>query len=644
MKKLVVRIFNILLIGAAAYAAVCFATKPLFEFEVSATIKKEAIGELAKDAINKDDSSEPEEQTGTNTDETGGGDTGNEQSGGDGGIEQGGGIDETPKAYKVTRDGTDSSVNNFDLKTALSPEKVGNAIGDIELSIPLSIDAKQCFDLKNEKVFNEIIIDNIKPIIDSTINLISPKFKNLVTSVTMDFAKDVMKQEVAKEVLKNFGEEIPVDEAKIDKLVDSVYEKLDKGDGQTTTVKELSNALIGDKNYVVVENPSAEDFAKKTYFVKTEEGEFVKAEAFEPETVYYVEEFNDGVRGILQDIQKQQEAEGKEVTQINYDEIDMTSIEEQMITALDNVPNLTQRAAADPQPTAENFADGVYYVKNDLGCFEIAKEYQTGVTYYAGEATISSIDDALIGLLDLLAGNVGNANISPTVEENHSEDEQGQGQQEEQGQGQQEEQGQGQQEQQVPEIMAARVQKADEQAGQSADRVTEKVESVIYKLIPFDEFYEKDLSIGGYAPLILFGLMLLGMLPWLLFILVSLIRTIRPHKCWTKTWIIFVFAFLELILGVGLTFGLKFAMPFITETVGKLEVVGATETAAAKTFNDLATGLNASIKTSAYIPSIIYLAFIPLSIVYAIVRHSVKVDYKEYKREKKAAKHAAKAG
>lgn len=618
MKKIVVRIFNILFIAAAAVAVFSFATKPLVSLEVSATIKKEKIGELAANFAGDDD-------------EGGGDHSGDNGQGGQGQSDDqnqdSGGQSENPETYLVrlpNRDGGSSDEEQFNLKDALSETKVADAVGDITLVVPIEISAAQCFDLKNEKVFNEILENNIKPVIDSVISTVSPKFKNLVKSVTMDFAKDVMKTQIQDQINKNFGDEsgFAVTDEQVNKVVEDIYATLNKdGENQTTTVSELSEAILG-RSFVLAEGVTAETFGTKTYYILNED-KYEKATEFNPEAIYYQEQFDSGVCGILKDIQNQQEQEGKEVTQINFDEINMADIEDQMVNALDSIPNLTSRNVADPQPTEETFGAGVYYVKNEMGCYDVASKYEENVTYYGDQVLINSIDDALIGLLDMLAGQTS----TPPVQNGTGDDSQSQTNGE----------GDGNPDT-VPEQQEAILRKAaplavkaeGEEGEASTDRVSEKVKTVIYKLVPFDKFLEQDLSLNGLAPVILFGLVFLGMLPWLFFILVSLIRTIRPRKCWTKTWIILVFAFLQVIFGVGLTYGIKFATPLLMPLLKNSEI------------GSYIADPSIVLKTSALIPSFIYLAFIPASIIFAIVRHSVVRDFKQYKRDKKEAKKQAK--
>ena len=160
-------------------------------------------------------------------------------------------------------------------------------------------------------------------------------------------------------------------------------------------------------------------------------------------------------------------------------------------------------------------------------------------------------------------------------------------------------------------------------AGASNEEVKEKLIEVLNnKLGIINEVFDKY---GLYV----FIFLLVLMAPWALFALLTLIRTFRIRKCWTKTWIVFFFAALQLILGVGLFLLTSKFIPLFTKFIRE----GLIKT--------IVSSSSFTITTSSFIPSIVYLMFIPLTIIYVILAHKIKKDYKEYKREKKAAKKAA---
>lgn len=168
---------------------------------------------------------------------------------------------------------------------------------------------------------------------------------------------------------------------------------------------------------------------------------------------------------------------------------------------------------------------------------------------------------------------------------------------------------------------------ASEDVEETEDELTVKIRQLIDK-------YISEIDIPGYVTeygLYIFIATLFLMLPWAILAVVALIRTIRPKKCWTKTWYVFVFAFEQLLLGIVITIATAKFLPQIANIIplGDLK--------------EVLNSLSITVKTSSFIPSIIYLAMIPLTIAYMILAHKVKKQYKEEKKERKAAKKAAKA-
>lgn len=160
-----------------------------------------------------------------------------------------------------------------------------------------------------------------------------------------------------------------------------------------------------------------------------------------------------------------------------------------------------------------------------------------------------------------------------------------------------------------------------EEVEETEDELTIKVRQLIDK-------YIADIDIPGYVTqygLYIFIITLFLMLPWAILAIVSLIRLIRPKKCWVKTWYVFVFAFEQLLLGVVITIATSKFLPQIANVLplGDLK--------------EVLNSLTLTVKTSSFIPSILYLAMIPFGIVYGILAHKVKKEYKRAKKEKKAA-------
>lgn len=169
-------------------------------------------------------------------------------------------------------------------------------------------------------------------------------------------------------------------------------------------------------------------------------------------------------------------------------------------------------------------------------------------------------------------------------------------------------------------------------------KLLEKIEPLLDK-IPMDTInginLDEMIGVANMTMYAYLGLCLLASLPWLLFLIFTLVRTLRKRKCWAKPWFIFVFAFLELILGAGLYFGLKYGLPFALDKFGGMLPIPAE-------YAGLLTGISISFKMHCLWAGIVYLAMIPYTIVYMVFAHGAKKEYKIWKKAKALAKKISK--
>ena len=150
-------------------------------------------------------------------------------------------------------------------------------------------------------------------------------------------------------------------------------------------------------------------------------------------------------------------------------------------------------------------------------------------------------------------------------------------------------------------------------------KVKSKVEEQVNKTL--DEYAT---SFSDYS-LYYFIALLALVAPWLALAIFSIIRIIRRKKIWVKSWYVFAFASIQLILGVVLTIATSKFLPQIANVLPLED------------FKDVLSSLTLDVKTSSFLPSILYLAMIPLTIVYMILAHRVKKNYKLEKKEAKKA-------
>jgi len=157
----------------------------------------------------------------------------------------------------------------------------------------------------------------------------------------------------------------------------------------------------------------------------------------------------------------------------------------------------------------------------------------------------------------------------------------------------------------------------DSSAEEEESKLTLKIKEILNKKL--EEFDLKGkITQYSFVPWILLAVLIL---PWAVFIVLTLIRTIRKTKVWSKPWVVFSFAFIQVILGVVLYLA---TAKFMTQLLGLLPDIDNPAI-------DILKNSTLSVKTGTFIPSILYIVMIPLSIVYVILCHKIKKEYKNNK-------------
>ena len=167
------------------------------------------------------------------------------------------------------------------------------------------------------------------------------------------------------------------------------------------------------------------------------------------------------------------------------------------------------------------------------------------------------------------------------------------------------------------------IMRAEGSEEEEESKLNAKIREILNKKI--EEFNIKGiLEQYWFIPLVFTGVLVL---PWAIFIIITIFRSLRKSKCWTKSWVIFTFAILQVILGIVLYLA---TAKFMSQILG---IIPLPENPAIEIIKQSTL----IVETSSFIPSILYLVMIPLSIVYIILAHKVKKQYKAEKRAKKAA-------
>lgn len=565
MRKMLVRIFNVIFLGCAVFAAISLGLFPLMKVDLNLNFSEGNLYQMLVD-------------NGIPTNRT----------------------KEEKAIYRLTEDEEIDILNKLSAERIVYGTDTTPGVGAVKnQKFTIELEVGSCFHPRNEAVFKEFVDKNIDNISYTLAQVVTPRLKVVIKAVAMEVAAEVITDQMQNQIHNYFdsssGQEEPIADADtVNQIVQNAYDLFDSQ--ETTSVAELSKVLAGTSDYVVADpQPTDAVHASHSYFVKNGE-EYVKftGNSFDPGTTYYEVKYGAGVFGVLQDMQEK-EVPGFET--IDYEDVDTTDIENKMVQALQTMPGLTDYRVAEPQPTGLiNEATQNFYVK-------VGNEYQKVVgaegqsfdpntEYY--EIIILNIDAALIGLMDYY--------FKTPVTKSIKRDE----------------------------VVDRETSAAEE------SKLILTVQEKIKGLLPMGTINRiTQKSVRKVTPLIFTAYFALLAFPWVLFGLITFIRLFKKEKCWTKLWVVYVFAFIELLLGVVLTVAFSKMMPKLVDTVaGRLS-------SKYQTYANVIKDSTVTVKTNCFVASYVYLEMIVLGIIYAIIAHRLKVNNKMVKRIEKHDKKAA---
>lgn len=554
MRKLLVKIFNIVYIAAALFAILSLCFEPLFKLSLDINIQNSSLVALV------DKSNEPS----------------------------------SASTGMIKRDASSADSNEEESNIV----EIIKRIGDVQTEEPLVIEipSKVYFDFKNQSVLKEVIMENVDSLTLQLSQLLGTKLKTAIEGYAKDKAGEILGEQISNQIAQYYkgGGTAPVaNQEDVDQIVENVYALFETN--EKTTTSELTNTIMG-KNYSLADPQptSLDDLKEKSYYLKDGD-KYIRdhgdAEEFDPhDGQYYVVEYSTGVCTILQDLEG---TEGFET--IDYDNLDTSEIEKAMVDSLESMPGLTEASYIEVEMNAEKFAAQAdeYYVLDASGSYVLATEFDENAQYFVKEVIVKNVDDALAALLGTFLPSKGLKKKGLSEEE-----------------------------------------KAEE-----ASELDKKVQQILKDLIHVDaitDFAQK--TVTKYTPLILTGIFILFAFPWAFFAIKTLIRTLRRRKCWCKFLVVFIFAFIQLVLGAVITLGLRFGTAKVLDVVKEQ----TSSNPAAANAVSLLSSCKLKIAFGCLMASYVYIGMFVTSIVYVIIARRVKFDYKYdkklEKREKKAAK------
>ena len=664
MRKLLVKIFNLVYLAGAAVSIWALVTRPVINTEVGINLTSDQVADKLVEIFK------------------------NSSGGGEGGSGGGSSASSYKLAYREESSSSEVQITKEDIKKAFP--------NGFSLSVGIKIEAKDAFDFKNKELLKKSVAQSIENSLNNVVGKVTTSLKNLITQVTQKIAVAELTKQIDEQISQYFEGASPVTEKEVEAVYNNVVNTINQeGD---VTVDMLATAIVGVKDETTGEYPegtllylleekkketgtgliyavadpqptSQDDIDEGIYFVpvvddpETEEEEkgYVAATTYLLESTYYVEKYDatdvsaedivdklaeslDSIPGLVEEKQNQpvtvsQEEFNKTVKSTVhyyspegvvaktfvlggvYDDGEVYyTITDPMEQPMDSVVEAElEEAAANRHfviKTEEGFAfpedvvvGGHYYYKEAVSVtkaeyyetagstkykvkiteptesYVYAKEYSSTDEYFMDTKIVNSVDDALSKLIEQMLGGGGSSESGESGEPSK-----------------------------------AKFRAEGDSQKSTQEELEAAIKEYLYKLLPLDTIYGFTETADQYSTYVVLGLIGLMVFPWALFALVTLIRTLRREKCWTKPWIVFVFAFLQVIFGIVLTYGTKYAMPLISKYIPQVGTI----------LED--TGLALMIKTGCLIPSFIYCGMIPFTIVYIIFAHRLKVDYKLKKR------------
>jgi len=646
MGKGIVKFLNLGYLAACAVSIWAICTKPIFKASVKLDMTPEKLGEILQPLFASETSSGSESRAS---------------------AVRG---DKQITDYITVERIANSFVNEEE------PEKSG-----LHLSMDVTVAAKYAFDLKNLNVINELVTNNIDNLLDTACDVLSGPLTNFVMSITREFAIDALTTSLDQQVKNALGGDSSITTQEVEDIYNNVYAALSSNEG-SIPLSNLTDVIIHgndetDTSALSILNdhapydyqecdpqPSEEVYNANPseYFVKNAEEKYVNPESYDSEATYYTyiyvvcdpqpsaEAFakNPAKYFVLDSVTasyKNTESysataeyyERKKAREYTQEDLDRVDIEGQMEAALKDVPGLVENTYTlaegldaetynatlrsvkyylhqdalytpaaygenemelwvkdgddftkvllpNPPDFNETLKSNTYYVLNGENYEEAVNVFNAEATYYTSQAIVKDIDTALAALINQYLLNKGESS------------------------------GEGEESRAV--VRGIREQLTN---SKSKEELNAALKEFAYKYIPRDAITAANDSAGKYVPYVLLGIVVLVAFPWALLALVTLIRTFRKYKVWTKPGIVIILAFPQLLFGLVLTYGLKYGLPLAAKAVDIIQKV-------------LDAGATADLRTLCLAPSFVYLAVFAYSIFYVFFAHNAKVEYKLRKR------------
>lgn len=563
-RKTVVRVMNLVYLAGSAVAIYGICTKPIASVDLGVELSSKQVGKVVAKAFGVEDKSES-------------------------------------RAYTVRLISRAEESETF--KDWLTEAKIAKAFPNgLSIHKPIEIPFAKAFEFKNNKIVEETVANNLDAFINEAVDKITPGVLNLFKEAAEDKAKDVLHEQIDQTIADFFGDDNvgKVSDDEVQEIFDNIYALVENN---SASADQITGAILGDDEtqaglqkiladraaanggMQVAANVTQEEYDAEAAKPEDERLLFTKNSATDPATFVPVQpgEYN---------------AETTYFEPYDSSKIDGEHISDALIESLDSLDGMIDRTGeyteCNPKPTESQYnahmgegdVNTKYYVMESEGHYvpaEGAYDPSESTKYYKEIVMINDVDTALATLLDQLL------NGGKSDKATH------------------------------------RVLRAEPEKSEA--NIKKTLNDYIRKYIPIDAIKKFSDQVGNKAAYALLGLVVFFIFPWAWFALLTLIRALRPRKVWTSAWMVFVFAFPQLILGIVLRYG----------TTGILAALGG-KIPLLKTLTDIFSPV---ISFNCLWASFVYLAMIPFGIVYAIIAHPLKSQLKFEKQIYLHEKHRA---
>ena len=411
----------------------------------------------------------------------------------------------------VAEGGAGGKGPHIDFVSKLSQENISNAFKDgLKLSVPIKVEAKYAYMIRNKGVVRDILTNNIHTIIEGTIDKVTGPLHTLLKSFALDYAKDTLKSEVTAQINKYFeGENAKVDDATVEDLFNNIYDRVD---GQEASLQDLANAIVG----------------------KDSDGNTLEGTSLITILNGLNEQTSDPSSGVTS-------------TGTPYDPnaINADSLADKMAVSLSDVPGLVEGTgvyhAIDPRPTEQQVKDAAasekepnYYLKDGDNYVRVAEFNQAiydnpSTVYYKQELKVNDIDKALALMIASL-----NSSSSGSSEGDAANS-------------------------------GARrsVERSNITTSTSKEELRDAIADYAYSAFRLDMIDSFTAKYANFLPFVLLAVLILFALPWLGLFISSLVGIFRKDKFWVKPGLFLFITWPQVVLGIILTYGWKYINPLL---------------------------------------------------------------------------------